>query len=290
MTEPKRAAARFERPSGPLWELPADALPCGGYPFDRPLVEDRIYCYGGLHARARRLPVGDATGVDGSPPMETLPFGPCPTRAAEDVRARLASERERFAGTLSTLRREGGDGWDGFDVSEPTVRLMFDAMRAFAAGRPPERGVYLRSSGFGRGKTRLMLAAYFDLLAAGIDARWTTPGELRRLFVDRDSRDPKVFLPADAACENIQRASAVFLDDVGMPGDERFVGRFREDLHDMLESSGAVWCVSTNLDSAELQRNPDVGPANLSRLVRGAIVVVVDGWDWRIGRAEKAGM
>lgn len=260
---------RINVAAGPIDERP---LPCGAFPFAVEGVPTRLYCDGRNHALA-------------TTEREMVSAGRCPIAKAEDVRARLAAERERLGSLLDRMRRESaGDGWEGFDRSERTSALAYDVMQRFAAGRPPERGVYLRG-GTGRGKTRLMLAAYFDMLAAGVNARFVTPVQLRRTFEQTRSDDDGIRVAANATIDNLRRAVVVFLDDVGIAGDQRFIGDFRERLYEVLETSRAVWAVSTNLDGDELERNPDVGPQTLSRLVRGADVVLMESRDFRTASA-----
>jgi len=263
-------STRGEGPMPP--EAPVERLACGAMPFLLEREADEVYCYGGDHARH---------DVD----LGLLNIGRCPVAAAADVKNRIAEERKRLAGILRTLEREGGEGWEGFDTSSPSVNVAFELMRKFSKGRPPTRGVYLRSK-TGGGKTRLFLAAHFDLLAAGVDSRYVTPAELRQAFQKTKEDDPALRFPAEALVANLKRAAVIFFDDVGLAGDERFVGEFRERLKDILDMTGAVFAVSTNLTTAELDKNPDVGPQNLSRLVRGAEVAVMDAKDQRFERVD----
>lgn len=207
----------------------------------------------------------------------------CPEWAANEVRERIQRERDRFVGAISAMERRGGSGWEGFDASEASTALAFDAMRRFAAGRPPVRSVYLRS-GTGRGKTRLFLAAYFDLLAAGVDARYTSPSKLRAIFrAMRDGGEAENVAESDIA--SLKKATVIFFDDIGLAGDERFIGEFREQLQEILDATAAVFAIATNLTGPELERNPDVGPANFSRLVCDAEIVVIADHDRRLAGA-----
>ena len=56
----------------------------------------------------------------------------------------------------------------------------------------------------------------------------------------------------------------------------------------MLDRSGAAWLAATNLTWAEASAHPGVGEKVLSRLVSGALVVKLEGADFRVEHSERA--
>lgn len=247
-----------------------ERLPCNALPWLVERAAGEVYCSGGWHTRQTEEGERD--------------MGRCPRWRSDRVKARIDAEAKRLAPTLERLDREGGHGWHGFDRRNATVATMYETVRRFSMERPPRRGIWLRG-GMGCGKSRLLLAAYFDFLGAGVNAWYVTPFQLRRAFEATRADDERARWAAEAFINNVRLADVVLFDEVGMAGDQRFVGDFRERLWDLLETTRAVFAVATNLDSEELEKNPDIGPQNLSRLVRGAEVVLLDAPDWRTAAA-----
>ncbi len=88
--------------------------------------------------------------------------------------------------------------------------------------------------------------------------------------------------------ERLTRTQAIHLDDLGnVENDERRRGMFAEGLKQVLDRSKAKRFAATNLTWAEATKHPDVGEKVLSRLVSGAIVVKLEGEDYRVAHSER---
>lgn len=254
------------------------APPCGSFP----LVADetgkfephRTYCDGKVHYAASEK--------THRPPVT----GRCPYAIAAEIRERIDAERQRLAGALQLA---GGGRFDGYDVRRTKEsRRALDAMVRFSEGRPPKSGVVL-SGTTGTGKSRLLLASHFALLAAGVDTTYITAGQLRPLFRKQFSFNEVAQEEAASSLDRIASAAAIHLDDIGdVRGSEAFHADFQAGLLQLLgvERRGAV-AVAFNCTAKEAAGHPDIGDRVLSRLVDGASIVRLEGADQRV--AARAG-
>lgn len=230
-----------------------------------------MYCDGGWHFR-------DGFAVNR-----------CDSKRRQEIRERVNSERDRLIGALETLADDGALNASGLptfsgyqaDRHEGAGKAL-EAMQRFSAGRPPKRGVLLISPN-GLGKTRLMLASHFTLLGAGIASQYVTTPELRFWFRRQMSFDEEVAREARGWLERLQYAHVIHFDDAGhVEHDQRARGEFTEGLKHLLDTSGAVWAVSSNRSYTEMQQHPDLSGTVASRLIHGADIVTMKGIDYRV--------
>ena len=215
--------------------------------------------------------------------------GRCPQKRRDEIMATVAAERGRLRGELELLRRLGPTGFDGFDqMHGKGCENAWRAAVEFSQARPPNRNVYLFGT-TGLGKSRLLLASHFGLLEGGIRSIYATSPQLREAFERLRSFDDEVKGEAEAFIASVRRAQAVHLDDLGnIEDDERKTGLFREGLKGILDRSSAAWMTGSNLPTIEAaKQHPDVGVKVVSRLMTGAIVVRLEGTDYRIDHAER---
>jgi DNA replication protein DnaC len=214
--------------------------------------------------------------------------GRCPELRKRETAELYERERKRLAGELTQISRLGRVGFDGYDVTRgPGAGEAWKAAKEFSEGRPPKRNVLFAGT-TGLGKTRLLLASHFALLKAGVRSVYVTSPELRAAFDDQRAYDEELREQGNAVVERLVRTQAVHLDDLGnVDDDERKRGQFAEGLKKVLDRSAAAWFAATNLTWDEATRHPDVGAKVLSRLVSGAVVVRLDGKDFRIAQAER---
>lgn len=216
-------------------------------------------------------------------------FMRCPVKTRAEREKVYEHERERLAGELALIERSGSIGFDGFDSTRCVgASTALFAVQEFAKGRPPKRNVFLAGT-TGLGKTRLLLASHFALLKAGVRSVYVTSPELREAFDDQRAFDEDIRNQGAGVVERLVRTQAVHLDDLGnVENDERKRGLFAEGLKRVLDRSGAAWLAATNLTWAEASKHPDVGEKVLSRLVNGALVVKLEGADFRIEHSQRA--
>jgi DNA replication protein DnaC len=255
----------------PTGEAPPAKRPCGAQWLndDRNLSSGVTYCDGVAHYALQ----GGARVVTGR----------CRELKRAEVRARIEAEAERLAGVLEEVGRLTGLGFDGFIRNRhPKVDQAWRAMRDFASGRPPTRGVFLSGS-TGLGKTRLLLASHFELLAAGVDSEYVSAAQLRELFHEAENFDAEISRPAKDRIAQLARAEALHLDDLGdVEGDQRKRGTFAGGLKGMLDQRRGAWAAATNLSSEAADAHPELGEKILSRLVANATVVKLEGADFRV--------
>lgn len=230
--------------------------------------------------------LGDPTEPPGRDPsgrpLPRAPFvRPCPEAQALRIRRRLREERQRLGGLLG--RCAGGFAAYQPDRAQGGAQAL-EAMRDFAAARPPARNVLLAGP-LGTGKTHLLLSAHLELLGAGVRSYFVSSTDLRALFMGCASWEAARQEEAFGERDELERAQAILWDDAGdVEGDERGRGAFAEGLKYLLDRSRAAWAVSTNLTYDEARRHPDVGAKVISRLLDGGTVVRMSGADQRLRR------
>ncbi len=217
----------------------------------------------------------------------------CDALRRQQIRARIDGELQRLAGARKQLEPWGAldasgiPVFDGYrtDRHEGAERGLA-VMRAFSAARPPSRGVLIVGSN-GLGKTRLLLASHFALLAAGIASQYVTTPELRFWFRRQLSFDEEISREARGWLDRLLYAQVVHFDDPGhVEDDQRARGEFTEGLKQLLDNSRAVWAVASNRSSVEMERHPDLSGSVASRFQYGAEVIVMRGLDFRVEMAR----
>jgi DNA replication protein DnaC len=212
----------------------------------------------------------------------------CPAEVARWNKRRGAEERARLAGTIAQLEREGGTGFEGFDLSwhaspDGSTAAFHRAVWSLSRQRPPQRGLLI-SGPSGLGKTRLLLASHLDLIDAGVRSRYITSPELRSLFQRRANFDEQIRLDAEDEIGRIVQTQVLHVDDLGNVAAEDDVPKpyLAEGLKDILDRSSAVIVAATNCEVEALVRHPDVGRKIVSRLVGRSDVIAVAGRDYRV--------
>jgi DNA replication protein DnaC len=241
-------------------------------------VPKREYCDGVAHYEVR----GAAAGA-------LIVVRRCPELRRHEIRTRIDDERVRLKKPLKKLAAHGGARFDGFDgTRHPSAAKALAAMRRFAAGRPPSRNVLLFGPS-GLGKTRLLLASHFQLLAVGVHSEYVTSPELRDWFKQADNFDQDVAANARYRLQRICRAEVVHADDLGhIEGDTRGRGAFAEGLKTLLDNSDAAWATATNRSGEEAEKHPDLSGTIVSRLQQDADVIEMNGVDFRQETARLA--
>lgn len=226
---------------------------------------DGMQCIGGWHFR------------------DDVAIRRCDTKRRQEIRAKIADERERLGGALGLLKPFGGAKFDGYDASRHlNADRALAAMQVFSQGRPPARGVLVVSPN-GLGKTRLLLASHFALLEAGIASQYVTTPELRKWFRRAGSYDEETEREARNWLDRFTYAAAIHFDDAGhVENDGRNRGEFNEGLKNLLDNCKAAWAVATNRSSEEMETHPDLSGTVASRFQYNADVIVMSGVDFRV--------
>lgn len=249
---------------------PAPPLVCGAlaapYPGEA-LDPAAVYCDGFWHSVA--------SGVAGR----------CPERRANEVRKRVAGERERLRAELGKLSTPGFDAWIPTRVKGGPRAL--EVMRRFALdSQAPAFNVLLKGTA-GTGRTHLLLASHFGLLERGVSSEYVRTPELRRLFKQAENFDVEVATEARGKLERYVYAQVVHFDDAGhVEGDQRGRGQFAEGLKDLLDRTRARWAVSTNRTLAEAEQHPDLTGTIVSRMLLDCDVLELVGDDYRVETAR----
>lgn len=214
----------------------------------------------------------------------------CPEKVRAERSARITSERARLRGELGHL---GSPGFAGFSPRRPGLmggERALAVMERFARGRPPTCNVLLVGP-TGLGKTHLLLASHFELLAGGVASLYVTTSELRRLFRRAENFDVETAEDALRQLERLVYAEVVHFDDLGhIDHDQRARGIFAEGLKDLHDRSRGKWAVSTNRTAAEAESHPDMTGTIVSRLMYEAEVVELSGVDCRVQTATRSNL